>query len=209
MGYTPDATPLPAGKNLRHPRCPRAGRGPVSYLRRHHCGDWGEELCAEDKQANEDALVYGTRLLSCYRTPAGDRLYIITEHDRIDDRRSCSPRNTDPPPFNPHANAPVPRLTVRLTHADGGCEGRSYCHTLCGGACPPTADNAAFGRLRISRPFQAGLTPVQSACQRTSRTQNGLKIWCEPACGWCATNDGAVRQVGGCRNAQPSGTITP
>jgi replication-associated recombination protein RarA len=26
------------------------------YLRRHHCGDWGEELCAEDKQANEDAL---------------------------------------------------------------------------------------------------------------------------------------------------------
>jgi hypothetical protein len=52
------------------------------YLRRHHCGDWGEELCAEDKQANEDALKYGTRLLSCYRTPAGDRLYIITEHDR-------------------------------------------------------------------------------------------------------------------------------
>ena len=52
------------------------------YLRRHHCGDWGEELCAEDKQANEDALKYGTRLLSCYKTPAGDRLYIITEWDR-------------------------------------------------------------------------------------------------------------------------------
>ena len=53
-----------------------------AYLHRHHCGDWGEELCAEDKQANEDALVHGLRLLSCYRTPAGDRLYIITEHDR-------------------------------------------------------------------------------------------------------------------------------
>ena len=53
-----------------------------SYLRRHHCGDWGEELCAEDKQANEDALVQGTRLLSCYRTPGGDRLYIITEAGR-------------------------------------------------------------------------------------------------------------------------------
>ena len=52
------------------------------YLRRHHCGDWGEELCAEDKQANEDALVHDTRLLSCYKTPAGDRLYIITEWDR-------------------------------------------------------------------------------------------------------------------------------
>jgi len=53
-----------------------------SYLRRHHCGDWGEELCAEDKQANEDALVQGARLLSCYRTTSGDRLYIITEWNR-------------------------------------------------------------------------------------------------------------------------------
>jgi hypothetical protein len=52
------------------------------YIHRHHCGDWGEELCDEDKQANEDALVHGTRLLSCYRTPEGDRLYIITEWDR-------------------------------------------------------------------------------------------------------------------------------
>lgn len=31
------------------------------------------------KQANEEALVYGTRLLSCYRTTGDDRLYIITE----------------------------------------------------------------------------------------------------------------------------------
>ena len=52
------------------------------YLRRHHCGDWGEELCAEDKQANEDALIHGTRLLSCCRTPGGARLYIITEARR-------------------------------------------------------------------------------------------------------------------------------
>lgn len=54
----------------------------AAYLRRHHCGDWGEELCADDKQANEDALVHDTRLLSCYRTPNGDRLYIITEWNR-------------------------------------------------------------------------------------------------------------------------------
>ena len=52
------------------------------YLRRHHCGDWGDELCAEDKAANEQALKDGSRLLSCYRTPAGDRLYIITEWNR-------------------------------------------------------------------------------------------------------------------------------
>ena len=52
------------------------------YLHRHHCGDWGDELCAEDRAANEQALKDGSRLLSCYRTPAGDRLYIITEWDR-------------------------------------------------------------------------------------------------------------------------------
>jgi hypothetical protein len=54
----------------------------TKYLHRHHCGDWGEALCAEDKQANEHSLKDGTRLLSCYRTTGGDRLYIITEHDR-------------------------------------------------------------------------------------------------------------------------------
>jgi len=54
----------------------------TKYLRRHHCGDWGEELCDDDKQANEESLKDGTSLLSCYRTPAGDRLYIITECDR-------------------------------------------------------------------------------------------------------------------------------
>ena len=54
----------------------------TKYLHRHHCGDWGDELCAEDKAANEQALKDGSRLLSCYRTPAGDRLYIITEWDR-------------------------------------------------------------------------------------------------------------------------------
>ena len=54
----------------------------MKYMRRHHCGDWGEELCAEDKAANEQALKDGSRLLSCYRTPAGDRLYIITEWNR-------------------------------------------------------------------------------------------------------------------------------
>ena len=33
-------------------------------------------------ERDDEALEDGFRLLSCYRTPAGDRLYIITEHDR-------------------------------------------------------------------------------------------------------------------------------
>ena len=51
------------------------------YLRRHHCGDWGD-LDAEDQQHNEDALASQSRLLSAYQTSSGERLYIITEWDR-------------------------------------------------------------------------------------------------------------------------------
>ena len=51
------------------------------YMRRHHCGDWGD-LDTEDKEANERALAEGTRLLSCYEVAGGKRIYIITEWDR-------------------------------------------------------------------------------------------------------------------------------
>jgi hypothetical protein len=73
------------------------------YLRRHHCGDWGKEPCKDDKQANEDALAHGTRLLSCYRTPAGDRLYIITESDRSI-TTLLLPEEHGPAQYDPHAN---------------------------------------------------------------------------------------------------------
>ena len=73
---------FPLGRTVATPGAIALGIDLASYMHRHHCGDWGDELCAEDKQANEDALVHGSRLLSCYRTPAGDRLYIITEWDR-------------------------------------------------------------------------------------------------------------------------------
>ena len=51
------------------------------YLHRHHCGDWGD-LCRDDKQSNEDALIDGNRILSCYKLPEGRNIYIITECDR-------------------------------------------------------------------------------------------------------------------------------
>ena len=69
---------LPLGKTYATPGALALDVDLSVYLRRHHCGDWGEELCAQDKQANEDALKYGTRLLSCYRTASGDRVYVIT-----------------------------------------------------------------------------------------------------------------------------------
>lgn len=46
---------------------------PFDLLKRHVSGDWGE-LCAEDVEANEEALTCGARLMSSYTlsSPNGD-----------------------------------------------------------------------------------------------------------------------------------------
>ena len=50
-------------------------------IQRHQAGDWGD-VCAEDRQANDQALVKGTRILSVYHAGNGTRFWIITERDR-------------------------------------------------------------------------------------------------------------------------------
>jgi hypothetical protein len=55
-----------------------AGQTPEFFLDKHIQGDWGE-VDDDDKRANDEALVDGSRLLSAYRTLKGDRLWIITE----------------------------------------------------------------------------------------------------------------------------------
>ena len=50
-------------------------------LARHSVGDWGD-LCPEDKEANDDALRVGARVLSAYHTEGGLKFWIITEADR-------------------------------------------------------------------------------------------------------------------------------
>lgn len=72
---------FPLGKSYATPGVLALGIDLATYLHRHHCGDWGDELCAEDKAANEHSLKDGTRLLSCYHA-GGNRIYIITEWDR-------------------------------------------------------------------------------------------------------------------------------
>ena len=72
---------FPLGRTVGTPGALALGIDLASYLRRHHCGDWGD-LDAEDKQANEEALKDGTRILSCYLVGEGRRIYIITEWDR-------------------------------------------------------------------------------------------------------------------------------
>ena len=59
----------------------KAGQQPGEFLTRHVHREWGE-LDDEDRGENEYSLERGFRLLSAYKTNAGDRLWIITEADR-------------------------------------------------------------------------------------------------------------------------------
>ena len=49
-------------------------------LNRHENGDWGD-ICLEDKQTNNMALLHNYRIFSEYKTTEG-KIYIITEWDR-------------------------------------------------------------------------------------------------------------------------------
>jgi len=57
------------------------GQAPSQFVARHHCGDWGDELCDEDRELNDAALKDGSRLLSAY-TVGNEKLWLITEADR-------------------------------------------------------------------------------------------------------------------------------
>ena len=52
----------------------------TAALARHVAGDWGD-VCAEDRHANDLALVEGTRVLSAYQAANGTKFWIITEAD--------------------------------------------------------------------------------------------------------------------------------
>lgn len=54
---------------------------PFHYFGRHILGNWGD-ICDEDRQLNEDALIFGYRLMSVYDIEPGLKLWIITEADR-------------------------------------------------------------------------------------------------------------------------------
>ena len=46
------------------------------FLRRHQCGDFGD-ICDEDRQANENAIVDGSRILSSYAISPTERQAFI------------------------------------------------------------------------------------------------------------------------------------
>ena len=59
----------------------RANQSPQEFLNRHVTGEWGE-LGNEDKAENNYSLKHGFRILSSYKTAAGEKLWLITESDR-------------------------------------------------------------------------------------------------------------------------------
>lgn len=59
----------------------KTGETAMEFLSRHVRGDWGD-LPKEDKDENLLSVEKGFRLLSSYRTTAGDKLWVITEADR-------------------------------------------------------------------------------------------------------------------------------
>src|SRR4051794_26844916 len=62
----------------------KSGQTPAEFLARHQNGDWGI-VDNEDKAANDQSLIDGSRILSAYRTSKGEKLWVITE--AADDHR--------------------------------------------------------------------------------------------------------------------------
>ena len=67
-----------------------AGVSPLDLLSRHSQGDWGD-LSQDDLEANNQALVDGSRILSAYVLPGQDqKVWIITEAVGDDGQRAST-----------------------------------------------------------------------------------------------------------------------
>ena len=66
----------------------KSNQSPTDFLTLHQSGQWGEDLCPEDKKLNDEAVAYEgdtdkqQRVLSSYKTKTDERIWIITEWDR-------------------------------------------------------------------------------------------------------------------------------
>jgi hypothetical protein len=84
---------FPLGQLLATPGALEAmkesGQSAAFFLDKHAAGDWGQ-VNEDDKRANDEALVEGSRILSAYRTLKGERLWIITEAADDEGRRAST-----------------------------------------------------------------------------------------------------------------------
>ena len=66
----------------------KSSESALPFLLKHQTGDWGSEVCDEDKKLNDEAVAHEgdpdqqQRVLSCYRTSKNERIWVITEYDR-------------------------------------------------------------------------------------------------------------------------------
>ena len=66
-----------------------SGQSPSEFLTKHVSGDWGI-VDDEDKAANDDSLIDGSRILSAYNTTKGVKLWIITDAEDDDGNREAT-----------------------------------------------------------------------------------------------------------------------
>jgi hypothetical protein len=86
MNSLPTIPLFPAGQIVATPGAiallEQANKAPLEFVSRHLRGDWGDDLCQDDKTENELSLKQGFRLLSSYKVTESEKLWIITEADR-------------------------------------------------------------------------------------------------------------------------------
>jgi len=86
MNSLPTIPLFPAGEIVATPGAlallEQANKTPLEFLSRHLRGDWGDDLCQDDKTENELSLKNGFRLLSSYNVTDAEKHWIITEADR-------------------------------------------------------------------------------------------------------------------------------
>ena len=66
-----------------------AGQSPWVFLSLHLEGNWGT-VDADDRAANDHALVEGSRILSAYRLNTGEKIWVITEAEDDHGHRSAT-----------------------------------------------------------------------------------------------------------------------
>jgi len=64
-------------------------QSPAEFLARHARGDWGD-LGDDDKQANEESLLHGSRVVSVYSLASGWKIYVITDAADDGGKRACT-----------------------------------------------------------------------------------------------------------------------
>jgi hypothetical protein len=67
----------------------KTGQTPAEFLSRHQIGDWGV-LDRPDQHANEVAVIDGSRIFSAYLLNNGTKIYVITEAQGDDGKRTST-----------------------------------------------------------------------------------------------------------------------